>query len=1794
MNPPPSLVTAMALGSGATVDAELVFHDRDRLTVWTQAASAVYDRPQAVRATVSLARIAQAIARLPQARGIEAARLGLAIDEQGSADGPSFLIGPGAGASAGAVAGAPVPGKTSASRGHIGWKLERLIGLADWTELVPDRLELHVEGAGGVQLGKLRPPAPLLAPRFDLEAPALRQKLLLANDGLSTVWAGVHVTDDLIAVSLTKTEISDEGALASIELQFLLRQLERIGALGRAILDRLASITLPQSSGKSDVLARLAELARALRAKLLRIADGLLSIDLPGGGFLRWNLRAQLPRLGEGFDLGALFPEFSFDLPSLPDLSLTIAFRPSKDFGNPFAGFRIPLDRLRKHLGGIPDLDFGKLVPNIDVAWIGDALAVSLRLGNLFGDGERSFGFHVPIDALLDKLQRAGRWTAGKASALRDHVHIGSDGVLRVFDPQKPQGNRVGFDLTRLFDGLSPDDLVPSELHAEVPGGTGGALAELSIGDARVSPQDEADAKRADAERKQHGSKWGKVLVPRPRGEQISAATISAPAAIRGHLGITDDTARIRVALYFTADVAVVHATVDGSDRGLSLAVRTAALEQLLAGTFAVTTAGADAKRPRLDRAASRARGLLVVGFGDPGKPDHAHGHAAWRIERLLEDTSLSSLVPDEVKLVRKEGSIVAGVAIDVSQLHARGTIDLASWPFARTALGGHAEAEVLTNKDAEFKTAPRIALVAPAEAGAPAGKRTGIELELRADFTAQLRRRARELADGAGRAVRRALSKTDGAGAIDARIEIKSSTSGISIERGKSPDADHVYVRYGWHQLADLVTGKLDAASLVPDELRLATRAMVVEVKPLDVTDAKLPAKAHQIGTLHPILRDALVGFGLSRSQWIDLGRSLVTHHDATRARLAATGHIYNVTGTGARDALVVTGGKQVALELDVEALIAQVIPKRKGWNRATSAPPRARGWSSSVSMKPTADVDHDGKADDPGIEISAELQHRNREGKLSGFRIEAGWSLDQLLELLLHMEQVQTGSGSVTDTTAAGHLAPAHLKGELGSDRFRISFGNDGRPTEHNCLAADVPGLPAALGYILDASTIRGTKLHLDLPRVGQLAGMVRRAAGGGFVTLAGCALEVPGPAGSPARFYELRLSVRPDLFRMILRLIPVAGQIYTVVSAAIDVATDLPGAVEALAYTPEGLFQVLESAPELFDRIAERGISGIALSLVMNSDVSTKKAVLANRIAKLRKQLPSGWKKGDPKPSNLAEIPDDYLVWLADQMQKHPDTFTKLDELAARLGPDALAQEEPDYSYRGELPTKAEIESRIAQVTAGFTEYATAREAANQSQDPAAAKRDLAAKADALRKNMDKLLRTGVKPSATPADRIGPGATKDPDATGRDYSNVDDLPAPTPEQEELASGLFKADDGGSDSIAVSVPESRYLIQKYAHLSAEQLGELLATGTTMVQTKSGAKRALVLIEGERDFARILFVKYAAAKGVRLKPAAPGTAGADDRHLVAGYHSAAQAAARKSAQAARTAAKSDGAAHGASADPDGALVDDLETLDGSGEAEGDGNGARSGPASQGGAKQDGAAAGRTAPGVGKSSGGGGTEPRDQDADPEADAMGRAINDRVARHLARWDEVAQKPTLDEAAAALVKQRWDAPARNGMTMRITEIRLVDEGPATTGLRAYAILATFRIPTGTGADSKTWYTFEERRYHFFFDPARKETLSEKPNAEYLAQLRALAAQVGDDGTKLSGKVIVTSRWTMDIEAAQPQLLPVGTARVATAAVAFRNVKFQGDRMRNSKGEFFVIADSVRQVLRLPLLK
>jgi hypothetical protein len=52
---------------------------------------------------------------------------------------------------------------------------------------------------------------------------------------------------------------------------------------------------------------------------------------------------------------------------------------------------------------------------------------------------------------------------------IADHVHLGQNGVLRIFDPAKPTGDRVGFDLRQLFTtGVSPEALGPSELHVDV------------------------------------------------------------------------------------------------------------------------------------------------------------------------------------------------------------------------------------------------------------------------------------------------------------------------------------------------------------------------------------------------------------------------------------------------------------------------------------------------------------------------------------------------------------------------------------------------------------------------------------------------------------------------------------------------------------------------------------------------------------------------------------------------------------------------------------------------------------------------------------------------------------------------------------------------------------------------------------------------------------------------------------------------------------------------------------------------------------------------------------------------------------------------------------------------------------------------------------------------------------------------------------------------------------------------------------------------------------------------------
>ncbi|MEO7730903.1 MAG: hypothetical protein ABIY55_08030 [Kofleriaceae bacterium] len=1340
------------------------------------------------------------------------------------------------------------------------------------------------KGAGvEVAIGKLNPPGPLIGERFAVPAATLRHVVLHEPAG-EDVWVGVHHAEDLIAVSITKDAASDTGALAQVRLSYLLAKLERLGGLGRKLLEKLADAVWPswKVGGKSDVLAMIGDIARKVTDKMVQVASGALELVLPDGHFLRWNLKLQLPHLGADLDLSSLFPEFDLALPGTTGLS--IALRATEELAGTLLGkFHLPRLPSGEWLQHLPSLHLPAM-PEVQLAWIDQLLGVSIDLGNLFGDGARSFEFKISAKTITDKLQRLGAKISDKLEAagqLSRYLHLGTDGVLRVFDPARPTRNRIGFDLKQLFDGVSFSDLIPVELHLEGGGPAGQAAVELSYGEDKAVAAPSATpapgktgATAKGANDAEDAGDPGKVLVHRPAGEAITSAVVEAPDWLRAQLAAPAH-AKIHASLHVVGTDAVAFAHVDGTDRGLALTVHTALLAS---GLHSLGTFKADPASIRVALAASKKRGMLIVSLGST---DHVHGHVGWHLSRLLSNPSIESLVPDEVELSRKEGSLTVSRELNLVGLASRGTLDLAGWTWAKTAMGLDPEAgagvEVFTN---DLHGDARIAL-AKLDAQ-PHAKREGVELDLRKDFLGALDQKLHQLATRTSQTIGNALRRAQGAGAMGKLgFSMHASNKGVRVERGANGEPGHIYATFGWRHLVDLISGGVpDLEALVPDEFRVATTAMALEVQELDPpAGGVLPATAHQIGKLHPLLKDSLTTFGLLPAQFIELDVDTSKLADPVNEQLRAVGTIYDVTA----DQHHTTGSKRVTLELSLQAVLAQVLPHQRAWADKSAKQPKAGGTTVSAKLRATNDVNHDGTTGDAGVEMDASLHHQTKSGHRRDVELQVGWSLKQILDLLLHLETGAEGSMSA----AAGYLAPTRLSGSFSTDTFRITLGNDGRRSAYHCSADDMPGLGSLLGTVLDAATVTASTLHLNLPSGKEVAASLKEAiTAGGFITLAGCTLEVPTADPKAPRLYGLSLALAPAAFKRVLFVIPGAGEILKLADSVMSVLKDPVGTVQSLAYTPEALLQVVECAPEVFGKLREKGWKGIAMMLVMSSDVTTKQAVLAGRIRKAMEK--AGWKRpGDAKPPEFSDVPDAYLEWVSRQ---DPQSLVDLYDLGEVLKKSGI-EVEKTYAIPAQGLVSAEIKSKIDQIEKGFTAFATAERDAAAAKDPAAhdaATKALAGQAEALRQEMKQILGSGVKGSASAPPREGAGTDKPAEADGGKIASIAEQAKPTDEQTQDARDLFKAD--GTDGKVMSEPKSEYLVQKYAALSQDQLGELLSTGTTAV-VAAGGKLPLLLEDWERPFVRALFVKRMSASGQHVKTGAAQSD--DDAHLVAGYHAA-------------------------------------------------------------------------------------------------------------------------------------------------------------------------------------------------------------------------------------------------------------------------------------------------------------
>jgi hypothetical protein len=1586
---PQRLAELLALAPGAPVDVELI-RNGEELTLWSKAKSTLYDHDQALRTTVNMHGIAAALThQLDELKRlhITAGDLAVVLDEELSTDGPHINFGKLAMPSK--VAAGGKAGKVS---GFAEWRLEQLLDAHDWTAVIPAKARVDVEGIGGVQYGALTPQGDLLT-RVDFSSKQLRDGLF--HDGGADLHAAIYKAPDLLSLALAKDPAMHDGALASIHPSALLHGLRKLGDLGTRALQWIADQLHLQGGGKSDIWSQLDAIAAQIFRFLKKVGDGILQIELPGLK-LAWDLNLQLPHLGVDLDLGALVPDLDFKFPKLPDLSLS--FHHGKGF--PGFGFRLP------HLGGLLDgLPHLKLPDGLNVHFHLDDIRIglSLYLGDLFGDGDRSLQLELPLEKLIEKLRSMGHWVSHKAQQLQ--FDLGKDGVLRVFERGKPEGTRAGFDLTKLFDGVAMDDLVPVELHADVEV-KGREVAEVSLGD--DTPQPEHGKKGKD-------EPVGKVHVPRPKGQPSVSTAVAAPPWLREHLGLKDN-ALVHASLYLDHDAtkndAVLFASADGSDRGIEIRVHAGELGKLVG---ALGPVHADSGLT-IDARATMAKGMLVVSFGKD-KSAELHGHAAWRLDSLLADPSLASLVPDEVVAERKEGKLELSNRIDLSGLKQRGNaIPLDGLDWAKHALGSD-QAFVFSAHD--LRESPRIAL---ASAPHKDGTRSGVELTLDKTMVKSLEERAHNLADKTAAAAAAAFKheKEEGRGTW----KLHADERGITVERGASEQPDHIYASYGWHHLAAIVGG--DTSSLLPDDMRVGTKAMALEMHAL-AKPPEPPKHAHAIGALPGILKSPLTEIGLDEKQLIEfhVERSRLEKSEKDKREVHAVATVWN------QENGQITDGRELALTLDLEALLAHLVPNHRKWSTKDEV---KKGGSSHV--KAALDV-----SAERGLEMEAGLNYDTASGKHRELDLKVGWSLAQIIDILNNLEEDKDGSLKLS----AGQLVPERIEGSFATDRFKVTFTkSQAASTKYSCLVDEVPGLSTLLGSVLDPETLAKATLNLELPSADELKGQLKEALrlGHPYVPLVGCALGVP-VAGAPAQqtFYGITFAVAPSFFKRLLYLIPYAGEILKAIDTVLDVVSDPVGTAEALVNTPEALLDIAEEMPEAYGNIKQMGFKKLAMGLMLGSHPTVRQFVLASRIKK--KMEAAGWKPGTPKPKDWDDIPTEYLEWVSHQDADALVLGQELDQLAKQSG----IAIEPDYKHHGSELLPGDVQAEISKIEHGFKDLEEAREAEKAAPDfakPAFEKRTKE-KAAKFSEHLKQVLASGVRPppAAADLDKL-PHTTEKATVDDAAVNKVDQL-QPTPEQMADAYALFNnVKDEKAKKAVLDVAEAQNWVQSFAGLSQEQLAELLLTGKTLATTAHGKVQVTIQGEVQKNFVRALYIKHMEHAGVALTKQ-PGEL--SDAQLVAAQQ--AHAGREENAAERKVALDEDAAEAAAGKDGESELDEQAETA-GSGKGHGKGDGAGMG-------------AGGAGMATAEKAGDGQAKSDDKDADPTK----QTLQDRftiTAKNITAFVQFSDDGGLEltRDGKALQGQHFDF--RGGQVT-------IDQAPEIDNIRS----------TGTGAHKVTFFTF-----------------------------------------------------------------------------------------------------------------
>ncbi len=630
----------------------------------------------------------------------------------------------------------------------------------------------------------------------------------------------------------------------------------------------------------------------------------------------------------------------------------------------------------------------------------------------------------------------------------------------------------------------------------------------------------------------------------------------------------------------------------------------------------------------------------------------------------------------------------------------------------------------------------------------------------------------------------------------------------GMFIGTGDPNKPTGTYVIYGYDSLVSLMSGHAEITDLVPDVFRLSSKGGAIAVEGSSELRASVPEGGfmRRIADLPRELQAVLRAISLSPDQvlQVDAAASTMTGGDKGRMMLALVGGVYTRVPQGWE-------GTKLRLSVDLVSMLKAFLPE--------SLLNKLIGGGRRKKTKTGL-----GAAFDQENGLTLRYTRAGGKGKKRrSVSFEAGWSLQQLLDMALSPGDIAQDPGKI---------APSRFAGSFANDRWKLAVTGkaDGkRPAGTRLPLATTPGLAELSSEFLSNAVRARSALYLNVATEALAKRAAYAIAHWEPLTIAGA--HVVLAAADQAKNYTFGVSVgiEPAMLLKILEILP-AGWVAKVGKTLYEFASDPEAMIDNVFYTAVGTVEAVRSMVSQDVDMSDLSVGDWARLAVAAFDGDMKELIALHRMTRrlLRLGVISGADMKNAKKNFEAYMSRDRdkLIEYMKQVNKQSDRqLRKFGKLRKSFKNNKELKK--FMSWYEQLPSELRREVQTMDRLAAKHGVSIDLSGLEQKFDPGAA----AARLGQIHRTMQRL-RAGASGAAIARELAGAGKT-------------------SKESMKSARGAFDTAMGKSSPGARTMSPAQRRT-KYDKLDRDQLAGLLRDRVVMVRGANGAIESVELTVGD------------------------------------------------------------------------------------------------------------------------------------------------------------------------------------------------------------------------------------------------------------------------------------------------------------------------------------------------------